>query len=248
MTVRDDPGWKRRTEWPPDTPDYLFLRRAILLLGAAKFKGEWTGYEPVAAGNLIQRRAADTAAAGRFFDVAEEIRERLTDGRLKSALLHDGLGPQPLDKNQWLVEPRRLRKRCLESRMPTPSFNPTAGGEVRWIYIGKTSLEKALAELGGDSVDHRMLQEKLPRKKAKPRGTKYPWPEFNRKALSLFEYHGPFDLEDDPTWNQAKMIGLMKAWCWDKWEARPSPSTIQRHVKTVESMFMEHETEKRRRS
>jgi hypothetical protein len=133
--------WHERSQkhfWPRDTPEYVFLGRAVHEIGTAIYGAEWTGSE--------MDPDAVPPEFKKFDRVKEEIVSACASGQLVSAFRPEAGGAiEDMPKEWWNTE--TWRKRFLSCRMsPKKPFADVTlpADRVSWIYLRRDSLERYL--------------------------------------------------------------------------------------------------------
>jgi hypothetical protein len=122
--------WLRENQWPLDTPEHVFLARAVRSIGTKLHGDKWTGGEPateiVPAPPILPPRGH-----GWQFDYASRLlRENKEHGLTPRIVKHGKWGPEPgqeLTADEW-----RAARPLWQSRYQTAQ---EAGGRFRAVMV-----------------------------------------------------------------------------------------------------------------
>ncbi len=166
--------WSDEESWPFDPAGWVFLARAYVQIGQAKFEDSWTGNEPFAkyyeklksttdnadfmfpnggeewreyVDLFKKRHLADEDATKRHFEMGRTIAQLCEAGNLLTGYrMKEGGSIKELPANFWNVPSERIFKRfiCCEITLHQGRITDD---NLAFLFVSKNSLENTLATI-----------------------------------------------------------------------------------------------------
>jgi hypothetical protein len=146
----DDEIWQNPSGWPRDTPEYVFLGRAVLEVGKVRFEDEWTGTEPTV--RVIQPLPAHPDRLTHY-PTRRHVHEFLMTNHPEFRRMPpSGMPPAPIEfsKEEWNVAFQHFEALSKSSRASSARFEAVIRAVTEALASGR--LRSALRPIPGGAI------------------------------------------------------------------------------------------------